>query len=245
MTNKKAKRIPFFPLILALVLLILAIGGTATFSKFYGGYKNKNDAVKIADAVAKIQVNEVTRTDAQGATKQIKFDTNADSVALEDLEPEDVIEYAFTVYGVDGKRVNEVNLNLTLSIGVRLETISSGSALKKHYFVGWQNYSGEEYKTDVRYCGLLRIFHGNGNDIRQPETPTTAVDYTGKSLAVVENADGSVINKTGAVMRADDEIKEYAYRIKFTLPKQSSETENYAGATVYFDINVLAEQVQN
>lgn len=244
MTNKKTRKIPFFSLILVLIALIASIGGTVTFSRFYDGYRNINDSVKVADAVAKIEVNQITLTDAQG-TKQVKFDANADTVTVNDVEPEDVIEYYFTVHGTDGKRVNEVNMNLTVSIGVRLETIYSGSALKKHYFAGWQRYSDEAYRKDVRYCGYLQIFHGNGNDIRQPETPTETVDFTGKSLAVVEGADNSIVNKTGLVMRADDDVKEYAYRVRFTLPKQTSETENYAGATVYFDINVLAEQTQN
>ena len=70
------------------------------------------------------------------------------------------------------------------------------------------------------------------------------MDFTGKSLAVIKNEDGSIVNKTGMVMNADDENKEYAYHIKFKLPKQSSETEKYAGATVYFDISALAEQIR-
>ena len=250
MTNKKAKRIPFLSLILALVLLILAIGGTATFSKFYGGYKNKNDAVKIADAVAKIEVNSVWITPAQGVSTSVKFDINSDSVTVNDVEPEDEIAYYFTVNGVDGKRINEVTMNVTLSIGIRLETISSDSTVKKYYFEGWRDYTEKNgiQSNDVRYCAYLEVFHGargeSETQIPQPQTSTTVVDFTGKSLAVIKNEDGSIVNKTGMVMNADDENKEYAYHIKFKLPKQSSETEKYAGATVYFDISALAEQIR-
>ena len=46
-------------------------------------------------------------------------------------------------------------------------------------------------------------------------------------------------------MTADDGKKDYAYHIRFRLPEQSSVTESYAGAKVYFDIGIIAEQIRN
>ena len=50
----KTKNAKFLPLILFLVLIVFALGGTVTFAKFHGAFEKKNQAAKIADAVMKI-----------------------------------------------------------------------------------------------------------------------------------------------------------------------------------------------
>ena len=137
-------------------------------------------------------------------------------------------------------------MNATLSIPVRLETISAGRIGRQvDYFGGWTTYGADD---GVKDGGFLRIYHGSeadsAKDIRPPENMGTEVDFDGKSL-LIESSGNTIVNKTGIKMRTDDETKEYSYHLKFKLPKQNSDKDNYAGAKVFVDVQVVAEQVQN
>ena len=228
------------------MLIISAVGGTLTFARFYGDYEKKTDSVKIADAVMKIEVDSIYRTDSQKNRVSQSFNKKASEVTIYDVEPEDEIEYYFTVSGVDEKRINEVSMNATLSVTVRLETISAERIGKQvDYFGGWTTYGADDGVKDGAY---LRIYHGSeadsAKDIRPSENMGTEVDFNGKSL-LIENSGNTIVNKTGFTMRTDDETKEYSYHLKFKLPKQNSDKDNYAGAKVFIDVQVVAEQVQN
>lgn len=243
--NKK-KKISYVSLVFALILIIVSIGGTVTFSRYYSGYEKDTQNAKVATTVTKINVNSIYRIDSEGNRIHMTFDKNADSVTLNDFEPEDKIEYYFTVSGIDGKTINEVNLNVTLSISIKLVTISAeGSGQRTDYFAGWTLYTE---KDGVKNGGYLEVYHGaeneSGTQIRPAGTQTSEVDFTGNSLTVTESTN-SIVNKTGLVMNADASKKEYAYHLVFTLPKQDSEKENYAGARVFFDIQAVAEQSLN
>ena len=235
------------------MLIISAVGGTLTFARFYGDYEKKTDSVKIADAVMKIEVDSIYRTDSKDNRVSQSFNKKANEVTIYDVEPEDEIEYYFTVSGADEKRINEVSMNATLSVTVRLETISANvngagsiSGKRVDYFGGWTTYGTDD---GVKDGGYLRIYHGSetdsAKDIRPSGNTGTEVDFKGNILLIEKDGD-TIVNKTGFTMRADDEIKEYSYHLKFTLPKQGSQKENYtAGARVYIDVQVVAEQVQN
>lgn len=228
------------------MLIISAVGGTLTFARFYGDYEKKTDSVKIADAVMKIEVDSIYRTDSQKNRVSQSFNKTANEITIYDVEPEDEIEYYFTISGADKDRINEVAMNVTLSITVRLETISAGRIGRQvDYFGGWTTYGADD---GVKDGGYLSIYHGSEadspKDIRPPENMGTEVDFNGKSL-LIENSANTIVNKTGFKMRMDDEMKEYSYHLKFKLPKQNSDKDNYAGARVYVDVQVVAEQVQN
>ncbi len=242
----KTKNAKFLPLILFLVLIVFALGGTVTFAKFHGGYEKKNQAAKIADAVMKTEINSAYRYDSQKNKFTAAVNKNSSTITISDVEPEDKIECYFTVSGADEKRINEVTMKAVLSISVRLETVSAGKSGKSvDYFAGWKEYT----LTDgIKDGGCLEIYHGSetdtGKDIRPSGTGSTEVDYNGNVLLIVTENE-SIVNKTGFIMGADDEKKEYAYHIIFKLPRQNFEKENYAGARVCFDIRAVAEQVQN
>lgn len=234
------------------MLIISAVGGTLTFARFYGDYEKKTDSVKIADAVMKIEVDSIYRTDSQKNRVSQSFNKKASEVTIYDVEPEDEIEYYFTVSGADEKRINEVSMNATLSVTVRLETISANasgtstvSGKRVDYFGGWTTYGSSD---GVKDGGYLKIYHGSEadspKDIRPPENMGTEVDFNGKSL-LIENSGNTIVNKMGFKMKTEDETKEYSYHLKFKLPKQNSDKDNYAGAKVFIDVQVVAEQVQN
>lgn len=242
----KRKNASLFSIILFLVLIISAVGGTLTFARFYGDYEKKTDSVKIADAVMKLGVDSIYRVDSQKNRVSQSFNKTANEITIYDVEPEDEIEYYFTISGADKNRINEVVMNVTLSVTVRLETISAGRIGKQvDYFGGWTTYGADDGVKDGAY---LRIYHGSeadsAKDIRPSENMGTEVDFDGKSL-LIENSGNTIVNKTGFKMKTDDETKEYSYHLKFKLPKQNSDKDNYAGAKVFIDVQVVAEQVQN
>ena len=243
--KKSAKNLKLFSVLCALILAIAVIGESITFAKFSDGYDKGADGVKIANAFAKIEVNSIYRTDSQKNKISVAFDKKAQSIMLYDVEPEDKIEYYFTLSGIEGQEENEVTLNVTLSITVRLETIATdGSGKHVDYFGGWTLYTDKEGVKDGAY---LEIYHGaeNGSskDIRpSSKDQDTSVDFTGNSLTRITDETGVITNKTGLVMAADDAKKEYPYHLAFTLPRQNAEKENYAGARVFFEIQAIAEQ---
>ena len=228
------------------MLIISAVGGTLTFARFYGDYEKKTDSVKIADAVMKLGVDSIYRVDSQKNRVSQSFNKTANEITIYDVEPEDEIEYYFTISGADKNRINEVVMNVTLSVTVRLETISAERIGKQvDYFGGWTTYGADDGVKDGAY---LRIYHGSeadsAKDIRPSENMGTEVDFNGKSL-LIESSENTIVNKTGFKMKTDDETKEYSYHLKFKLPKQNSDKDNYAGAKVFIDVQVVAEQVQN
>ena len=243
---KKRKSVGLLSMMLLLIAMISAIGGTITFSRFYKEYENKINSVKVADAVMKLGVDSIYRVDSQNKRVSQSFNKTANEITIYDVEPEDEIEYYFTISGADKNRINEVAMNVTLSVTVRLETISAERIGKQvDYFGGWTTYGADDGVKDGAY---LRIYHGSeadsAKDIRPSENMGTEVDFNGKSL-LIENSANTIVNKTGFKMRTDDETKEYSYHLKFKLPKQNSDKDNYAGARVYVDVQVVAEQVQN
>lgn len=251
MTDNKKKNAKAISVILVLIIAVLTIGSTITFARFYGKYENKNDNVKIASAVMKTEVNHVwrEREGVEDSKTFAKFDKNSGTVTLSDVEPEDTIAYYFTVTGMGENKTNEVNMKVTVSITVRLETIArDGGGNSVDYFAGWKRYGENGVDDGVKNGGYLQIFRGakdeKPSEIHESSAGGTEVDYTGNSL-LVTNDNLVTTNKTGFIMRADDAVKEYPYHIIFKLPRQNSETENYAGARVFFDVQAVAEQIQN
>lgn len=243
MTNRKRGLSLVYALLVAM-FSVLVIGGTVTFARFYGDYEKKSE-VRVAGAVAKLKTNSIYRTDIEGSRISVSFDPASDSAVIKDVEPEDVIDYYFTISGADGKKENEVSLNVTVCISVRLEMITAdNNEVETYYFAGWAAYD-----DGVRSGASLMLYHGaegeNETDIRPSKDGGEEVDYTGNRLAVAVGEGGATINKVGLVMAADDVKKDYAYHLRFKLPEQSKDTESYAGAKVYFDISILAEQTQN
>lgn len=239
----KRKRVRIIIALLVSVMSVIFLGATVTYSKFYSDFEKGANDIKIADAVAVINVNSIYRTDVLNNRVPIEFDKRATSVTLNDIEPEDEIEYYFTITGIDGKRSNEVTMNVTLSITVRLETIASdGSGKQTSYFGGWTTYTDQDGIKDGAY---LKIYHGSETDSARDILPSmdhnNEIDFTGNRLSIIKTTQ-SIVNKTGFVMAADDDKKEYPYHLVFTLPRQSTGAENYAGARVYFDIQAVAEQ---
>lgn len=244
--KSKKRNLSLIPFFLAALFAVIAVGGSATFARFYGEYEKKKEA-GVAVVVAKLETNSVYRTDSEGMRISVAFDPTSESTSVKDVEPEDVIDYYFTITGADGRKENEVSMKVTLVIRVRLEMIIPGeNVIRTCYFAGWKNYTAAD---GVRSGGSLKLYHGaegeNETDIRPSIGGGEEVDFSGNKLSVSNNADGSIDNKTGLLMTADDDKKDHAYHIRFRLPEQSSVTESYAGAKVYFDIGIIAEQIRN
>lgn len=236
---------------LAITVIVLAIAvtltfGAVTFAKYREDFAHEGNNGHVASTVAKLDFKAIYRTDSEGNKERVAFDRNEGTVTVKDVEPQDVIDYYFVISDADGAVRNEVLLQITLSITARLEMIFSDSEeVGKEYFEGWKEYSETDGAKDG---GYLRIFRGNDeqneSQIRPSSSDSSEVDYTGYTLHVEKNGNEAV-NKTGFYLQPYSQaVSEHVYHVSFTLPKQSSDTENYADARIYFDINMECEQAQ-
>ena len=236
---------------LAIISVVLAIVvttcfGAVTFARYRNDFNHEGNNAHVASMVAKLDFKSVYRTDSEGNKERIAFDRNEKTITVKDVEPQDVIDYYFVISDADGASRNEVLLQITLAIAVRLEMIyANENSVGKEYFEGWKAYSESD---GVKNGGYLQIFRGNDeqneSQIRPSASGSDGVDYTGYTLHV-ENDGERIVNKTGIYLQPYDQaVSEHVYHVSFTLPKQSSDAENYAGARLYFDINMDCEQAQ-
>lgn len=236
---------------LAIIVVVLALAvtlafGAVTFAKYREDFSHEGNNGHVASTVAKLDFKAIYRTDSEGNKERIAFDRDEQTITVKDVEPQDVIDYYFSISDADGASRNEVLLQITLAITVRLEMIFSGeNSVSKAYFEGWKTYSDS---ADVKNGGYLQIFRGNDeqneSQIRPSSGESSEVDYTGYTLHVDKSGD-EIVNKTGFYLQPYSQaVSEHVYHVSFTLPKQSSDTENYAGARLYFDINMACEQAQ-
>lgn len=230
-------------IIVSLVLAITLIAGAVSYARFREDFNPTNDAY-IAPALATIDFTSIYRTDAEGVKERISFEKNGGTVTVNDVEPQDAIDFYFAVSDANGVSVNEVLLKITLTVSVRLEMIFSNSnAVRQEYFEGWKTYGIEDGTKNQGYLKILRGGNeANESQIRPSSGTSHGVDYTGYSLHIEKN-NGKILNKFGFFMQPYSQaISEYVFHVSFTLPTQSAETENYAGARVYFDVNMDCEQ---
>ena len=242
MRRKKTSNGPLLVVMIILLVAIASLGGIS-FSKYYGEYGKGDDKTShIAEPIAVLENKAIYRTDSSGNREIVDFDKSSDTVTVKDVEPQDVIDYYFTVTDKDGKSYNEVLMKVTLSLTVRLEMILESGVKSTVYFAGWESYDEDD---GIKNGGELKIYGVIGGDesqIRKPQSGGDGVDYSGYTLYVAEE-DGATVNKVGFYISPYGvSAKEYTYHISFTLPKQSEETERYAGARLYFDTEMLAEQ---
>lgn len=236
---------------LAILALVLAIAvtlsfGAVTFAKYRDDFNQNGNDAYVASTVARLGFKEIYRTDSEGNKERVAFDRNEETVTVKDVEPQDIIDYYFVISDADGTSKNEVLLQVTLAITVRLEMIFTDSnSVGNEYFEGWKAYSDED---GVKNGGYLQISRGNDkqneSQVRPSSSDSGEVDYTGYTLCIEQNGD-EIVNKTGFYLQPYNQaVSENVYHVSFTLPKQNSDTENYAGARLYFDINMTCEQAQ-
>lgn len=245
LARTKNVNLKLFVVALALLLAITLAAGGVTFSRFYDDFENKGN-VRVAQPVAKITSSAVYRTDKDGNRETIDIDSNSSLITVKDVEPEDVIDYYFSITDTSGTLHNEVYLKVDLSVGVKLEMLQQGGAKTTEYFKGWHTYGDED---GIKSGGRLEIYRVSGGEsqIQPNASGSTEIDYTGYTLFIDENAeDGSIANKTGLYITPNEgTAKVYSYHVRFVLPKQNEETQKYVGAKLYMDIDMLAEQIES
>lgn len=229
--------------VLLLVLTLLAAVSGITFAKLYGVGEGESAPSAIAVPVARSGYKQIFRTDAAGKREAVSFGGGATSVTVKDVEPEDILDIYYYVTDTDGLKINEVLLETTVTVCVRLEMLMQETGSKREeYFAGWKEYNTAE--DGVKNGGLLQIYGVSGgmeNEIRPSRNTSGKVDYSGGVL-LTETEGEAIYNKFGLYMEPNGYSSEYVYHIRFVLPKQNAETENYAGARLYIDINALFEQ---
>lgn len=239
--NKKNK-IRLMTVIFLLLSVLLATVSGVTFAKLYGEGGSNTAPSAVATPVAKSYYKAIYRTALSGGQETVAFVGGSDSVTVNDVEPNDTLDIYYAISDSDGARRNEVLLRATVTVCVRLEMIVSGGNRNTEYFAGWKEYGSSD---GVKNGGLLQVYGVSGNaenEIRTAENSSGKVDYTGGTL-LVETEEEKTVNRFGFYISPEkDSASEYVYHIRFVLPAQGAETESYAGARLFIDINALFEQ---
>ncbi len=241
----KKKNVARLALALVIILLtFLAAASGVSFAKMYGEGESNGAPSSVAVPVAKGGFKNVYRTDAAGKRESVAFDGDDSSLTIRDVEPNDVLDVFYYITDAEGNQKNEVLLKATVTVGVRLEMIPSETGVHiTEYFAGWKEYGEDD---GVKNGGLLEVygvFGAKENEIRASKSSTGKVDYSGGTLFVeTDEESGAISNKFGIYLEPSGYASEYVYHFRFTLPKQNAETESYAGARLYMDINALFEQ---
>lgn len=230
--------------ILAILILLSAVAAFS-LSRFYTKASHANDA-KTAGFVVKYSHKALSRTGINGSYEAISFSENDESVIINDVEPSDTVDYYFSLADINSTGVNEVAMNVMISVSVRLEMMASGGEITTSYFSGWHEYGDSDGTASGASLKIYASNSGTDRDIRPPFSPMSDVDYSGNSLYIGKNENtGEIFNIIGLRMKPyDGDVTENIYHLKFLLPKQEADAAGYVGARVYFEITVHAEQAE-
>lgn len=232
------------------LFVIVAAFSSVTFSRFYAKMSSENGA-EIADAIAHYERERLLLVSGDEETT-ITIDEDSEQIEIGDIQPEDEIDFYFSVSDTDGKLHNEVYLRVTITFTVRLEMVG-GEKRKRTGFSAGEDYSSSS--TAQRGADLkFQRDVGTGAFVDVPYEPSlTDTDYSGQQLYIKEEtvsasddaeAYTSYVHTTGFYLPPySGEIQEKNYCLSFRLPGQAEEVDAYAEARLYIDFDITAEQI--
>lgn len=240
--EKERNKLRLAAAIIVLLFVLLATVSGVTFAKLYGDGESDGAPATVATPVALSYYKAIYRTDSAGKTETVGFSGGAGSVTVNDVEPRDTLDIYYAITDSDGVRHNEVLLKATVTLGIKLVMKMNSGSIQTEYFEGWKEYAPAD---GVKNGGLLQVYGvagGAEHEIRASQVSGGKVDYSGSTL-IVEKVGDEIANKFGFYISPEEgTVNEYVYHFRFRLPEQGSETESYAGARLYIDINALFEQ---
>ncbi len=229
---------------------IVVVFSSVTFSRFYSKMASENGA-QVANAVAHYRRERLLLV-SDGVETPIIIENNSKQIEIGDIQPEDEIKFYFSVSDTDGNLHNEVYLRVTIAFSVRLEMIGEGKR-KRIGFSAGEDYSSSS--TDQRGADLKfqrDVGTGTFIDVAYEES-LKETDYSGKYLHIEgetvsasDDAEGydSYVHTTGFYLSPySGEVQEENYCLSFKLPGQADSVEAYAGARLYIDFDITAEQM--
>lgn len=229
---------------------IVVVFSSVTFSRFYSKMASENGA-QVANAVAHYRRERLLLV-SDGVETPIIIENNSKQIEIGDIQPEDEIKFYFSVSDTDGNLHNEVYLRVTIAFSVRLEMIGEGKR-KRIGFSAGEDYSSSS--TDQRGADLKfqrDVGTGTFIDVAYEES-LKETDYSGEQLYIKEEMVSasddaeeyeSYIHMTGFYLSPySGEVQAENYCLSFKLPGQADSVEAYAGARLYIDFDITAEQM--
>lgn len=233
---------------LAVVIVAYCVGLGITFARYRDDFTGNGNAT-VATPLAKYNRDGMFRTSSTGEVVTISLDGDSSVVTVSDIQPEDKLDFYFSVSDTDGSVKNEVLLRVVVKFNVALRMKSSDGNSVYYYIDARQEYSDN---TDMLVNSSVRLYrdvivsnHGapvNGVDVL-PNNEITDVDYSSQWLFVEQ--DGGVFNhKVGFFLHPAGNVgKSNTFRLSVNVPGQAELVDKYAGAQLVISVEILAEQV--
>ncbi len=258
--KSNVRRRAIYALILSVLFISVTIFGAVTYARFYTSYREAIEA-QVAKYAFDFQNVSLKRKDKENREEVIAIDRDAETCEINDIQPNDVIDYVFVISDADGTKYNEVRLRVTLNITVRLETMeiteNAGAVVTEKssvYFSAFGHPAETTPNTDLRQGAEMKLFKINGEheyDIL-PADNRDKVDYNCEQLWVNEvsaTENGKPVdrieNKVGFYMEPySGAVTGNRFRLQFKLPNQVVDLTNYAGARLLINVHADVEQVQ-
>ena len=232
---------------------VAVVFSSVTFSRFYSEVASENGA-QVATAVAHYGRERLSLV-SDGVETPIIIENDSKQIEIGDIQPEDEIKFYFSVSDTDGTLHNEVYLRVTIAFTVRLEMIGEEKRKRTGFSAG-KDYSGEDYSSSSTEWGadlkFQRDIETGGVDVPHGSS-LEGTDYNGNELYIKEEmvsasddaeAYTSYVHTAGFYLPPySGSVQEKNYCLSFRLPGQADVVDAYAGARLYIDFDITAEQI--
>lgn len=230
----------------ALLLIICIVCGGITFARFREAFI-ENAGAQVANAVAHYARNGLYRTSDEGSVI-VPIDQNSSRISVSDIQPEDVIDFYFSVTDTYGNLKNQVPLRIEISFSVCLR-IRTDDKLSDMYAQAGETYSSDNLLVNSQvlfYKDAYFADHGNasnGIDVL-PDNTLSSTDFSGELLFVANDGE-RIVHSTGFYFApAGDAATAKSFRLSVKVPGQADNVDTYAGAQIIIDLSVAVEQLQ-
>ncbi len=238
--------------ILFFMIVLYVCGFSVTFSRYTEQFIDESGA-RVPNVIANYHRESLIRTSINGEREDISINNDNSQIIVNDIKPQDTIDYKFSISNQDGELKNETLLKVTFSFSSFLRKRSQGSSEYKDYYVNMlTDYTGGSSSSfdPLLINSDIRFYMFDENDNRQEkfaDENLTGVDYSCDKIYVTSSDIGAttVINhQIGFYLDiANNNLETYVFELSIKIPGQADKPENYVGAQYVINLGVEAEQV--
>lgn len=240
--------------IIFLIIIFMMFCGSSfmigyTYSRFITNFVQKGEA-EIANTIANYNREGLFLKSKDGSENKLTLDHSNSQIIVNDIQPEDVISYYFSISNYNNNLENEVYLKVTITFSayLRIKDENSANGFSTLYIDASKKYidpmdllvnSTINLKRDAKVSEHQNSV--NGIDISY-DASATSINYNLENLFIYNDGD-KVIHSTGFYLlpyQVERMLKEF--KLTIGVPGQVDEVDKYAGAQIILDINFKFEQ---
>lgn len=247
------KGIKFNPksIYLALVfVLAIALSSSATFSFAKYKYQESIDRpANIALGVVDYERGSLIRN--KGKVDELIYSVDDREVVFVDIEPQDVIEYTFSINNFIQERgnnqINEVLMEVEVYFRVYLKRLAVQQALDDSgdvsYFIVETDYAVEETPDHLNMKGASITFSKRDNANNKYDTVSKIAEgtYNTTPAAGVYVNDDKVHNYRFYMVPGEGAVQN-TFQLNIVLPQQSVDAAQTIAGRLYIEVGYKAEQ---